>query len=140
MLTGNAEEKIEIKVNGSICFLGEDRTIDDIVVSMQAEMPFNLFGETVEDGVKIQMSAEALYRENDTSVIADLHKLTVSVDSIGNFKLTGEAVLEPLRKEIKAPAGENIRLFEMTEEDYQDLKEQLFKKIWRWIKAYSKFF
>lgn len=143
---GNAENKIEMEAGGSICFLGEGRSIDDIVVSMQAEMPFEInerlkavFGYDTEDKIEIQMSAEALYHENDTSVTADLHKLTVSVDRIGEFKLTGEAVLEPLREEIETPTGENIRLFEMTEEEYRDLKEQLLKKIWRWMKAYSIF-
>ncbi|MBD5458600.1 MAG: hypothetical protein HDR27_08535 [Lachnospiraceae bacterium] len=147
---GAEEHKIEIEVTGEICFLGEERSIDDIVVSMESEIPLTALGlderllavfgiDGTEDKIGTELRAELLYDENDTSVTASLHKLTVSVDRIGTYKLTGEAVLEPLREEIEAPAGENIRLFEMTEEEYQDLTKQIMQKIWRWMKAYSIF-
>lgn len=148
---GAEEHKIEVETTGDICFLGERRSIDDIVVSMESEIPLNALGldewllavfggkDDAEDKIEMQLRAELLYDENDTSVTADLHKLTVSVDRIGTYKLTGEAVLAPLREEIEPPAGENIRLFEMTEEEYQDLKQQIMEKVWRWMKAYSIF-
>lgn len=148
---GTEEHKIEVEMTGDICFLGECRSIDDIVVSMESEIPLNALGldewflaifgnkEDAEDKIEMQLRAELLYDENDTSVTADLHKLTVSVDRFGTYKLTGEAVLAPLREEIEPPAGENIRLFEMTEEEYNDLKRQIMEKVWRWMKAYSIF-
>ncbi len=148
---GTKEHKIEIETRGNICFLGEDRSIDDIVVSVESEVPLTSLGlderllavfgskDGTEDKIEMQLHAELLYDENDTSVTADLHKLTVSVDRIGTYKLTGEAVLAPLREAIEPPAGESIRLFEMTEGEYQDLQQQILKKVWRWMKAYSIF-
>ncbi|MDE5933909.1 MAG: hypothetical protein K2H40_15700 [Lachnospiraceae bacterium] len=148
---GTEEHRIEIETTGNICFLGETRRIDDIVVSMESKIPLTALGlderlltvfgnkDGAEDIFEMQLRAELLYNENDTSVTANLHRLTASVDRIGTYKLTGEAVLAPLREEIEAPAGENIRLFEMTEEEYQDLQQQIMQKVWRWMKAYSIF-
>jgi len=147
---GKEEQRIEMETAGSLCFLGEDRSIDDIVVNMEMELPLAALGlderllavfgkDSAEDKIQIQLGTELLYDENDTSVTASLHKLTVSVDLLGTYKLTGETVLEPLRESIEPPVGENIRLFEMTEEEYQDLKQQIMRKIWRWLKAYSIF-
>ena len=148
---GEKEREIEIEVSGDICFLGEDRSIDDIVVSMESEVPLTVLGldewlltvfgskDGTEDKIEMQLRAEFLYDENDTSVTAELHRLTVSVDPFGTYKLTGEAVLMPLQEAIEPPAGEAIRLFEMTEEEYQDLEQQIMRKIWRWMKAYSIF-
>lgn len=148
---GEKEREIEIEVSGDICFLGEDRSIDDIVVSMESEVPLTVLGldewlltvfgskDGTEDKIEMQLRAEFLYDENDTSVTADLHRLTVSVDRFGTYKLTGEAVLMPLQEAIEPPAGEAIRLFEMTDEEYQDLEQQIMRKIWRWMKAYSIF-
>lgn len=148
---GEKEREIELEVSGDICFLGEDRSIDDIVVSMESEVPLTVLGldewlltvfgskDGTEDKIEMQLRAELLYDENDTSVTADLHKLTVSVDRFGTYKLTGEAVLMPLQEAIEPPAGETIRLFEITEEEYQDLEQQIMQKVWRWMKAYSIF-
>lgn len=148
---GTEEHKIEIETTGNICFLGEGRSIDDIVVSMESEIPLAALGldewllmvfgnkDGAEDKIEMQLRAELLYDENDTSVTVNLNKLTVSVDRIGTYKLTGEAVLAPLQEAIEPPAGETIRLFEITEEEYQDLKRQILQKVWRWMKAYSIF-
>lgn len=144
------ERKIEMKTTGSVSFLGEDRSIDDIVVSMESELPLAVLGldeqflavfgkDGSKDKIRMQMNTELLFDENDTSVTANLHKLTVSVDLFGTYKLTGETVLEPLREAIEPPAGENIRLFEMTEEQYRDLRRQVMQKIGHWMKAYSIF-
>lgn len=148
---GNAEHRTVFETSGEICFLGEARSIDDILVSMKTEMPLSALGlderllavfgnrAGTEDVIEADLSAEVLYDENDTSVTADLHRLTVSVDRIGNFKLTGKAKIEPLREEIEEPSGERIRLFEITEEAYADLRDQIMKKVWRWMKALSVF-
>lgn len=105
---GQNEHKIEMEMTGYICFLGEARSIDDIVVSMESEIPLKVLGlderllavfgkDGAEDKIGTELRAELLYDEDDTSVTASLHKLTVSVDRIGTYKLTGEAVLEPLQ-------------------------------------------
>ena len=65
--------------------------------------------------------------------------LRPSVDRVGSFKLTGKIKLEPLEEAIEAPAGETIRLFEISEEEYGNMREQVMKKIWRWLKALSIF-
>lgn len=148
---GNEEHRIVMESSGAVCFLGEKRSIDDIFVSMQTEMPLAALGlderllavfgnqSGVEDKIVIDLGVEALYDENDTCVMTNLHKLTVSVDRIGSFKLTGKMEMEPLREELAVPEGENIRLFEITEEEYQNMRGQVMKKIWRWLKALSLF-
>lgn len=142
---------ITVKTSGSICFLGEGRSIDDIFVSLQTEVPLTALGlderllaafgnrSGTEDNMVMDLRTETLYDENDMCVTSKLHGLTISVDRIGSFKLTGEMELEPLRESVEAPVGESIRLFEITEEEYRDLRDQIMKKIWRWLKALSIF-
>ncbi len=148
---GMEEERIAVGLSGDICFLGEGRSVDDILVSLQTELPLTVLGlderllsvfgnnSGTEDKIVLDLRGEMLYNENDICVTSNLHKLTVSVDRIGSFKLTGKLELEPLREEVEAPAGETIQLFEMTEEEYRDLREQIMKKVWRWLKALSVF-
>ncbi len=139
---------INLKLTGSVNFLGEERSIDDIIVNMQAEIPLyilpldkrllSVFGnrfDREEETIEIQAGAEIVYDENDSSVTTQLHKLTVAVDRIGSFKVTGKAVAEPLREAIAEPEGETIRLFEITGAQYQDLEAQFWQRIWRWLKA-----
>lgn len=148
---GKDEERIEFAVSGDICFLGDNRSIDDIVVSMRTELPLSILGvderllavfgnkHDVTDKIAVEWNTEILYDETDTSVTARLHKLTVSVDRIGTFQLNGDAVIKPLREEIEPPEGESIRLFEINEEAYQNLRDSIMKKIWRYLKALSIF-
>lgn len=137
---GKDGKKIVVETSGEICFLGEGRSVDDIFVSLQTELPLaalglderllSVFGNKsgTEDKIVLDLREEILYDENDTCVTSKLLGLTASVDRIGSFKLTGKMELEPLREEVEAPDGENIRLFEMTEEEYRDLREQIMKK------------
>lgn len=139
---------IDVNLTGNVCFLGEERSIDDIVVNMQMELPLevpefaekllSVFGNgTVDekDVIAIQAGAEVIYNENDSSVTTDLNKLTVKVDRIGSFKVTGTIVTEPLHEPIKVPEGETIRIFEITQEQYLDLELQIMRRIGRWLKA-----
>lgn len=151
IFVGSEEGRIEVKTSGEVCFLGEGRSVDDILVSMQTELPLTAIGigerllavfgnkSGTEDNIIIELRAESLYNEADACVTSDLHKLTVSVDRVGSFKLTGKIKLEPLEEAIEAPAGETIRLFEISEEEYGNMREQVMKKIWRWLKALSIF-
>lgn len=141
----------EMELTGDIYFLGnffgKERSIDDIIVDLQMELPLDSlpidtsllssFGnqiaeELTEESVVIQIDAEITYDENDTSVIANLNELTASVDRIGTFQLTGEATLEPLREEVQPLSGETIRIFEITGEEYDDLERQLRQKLLRY--------
>lgn len=141
-----------VELTGSIWFCGEGRSIDDIVVSMQMELSLDalsleestlsLFGnmsaeEMTEKKIELQMDAGVVYDENDTGVVTNLDKLTVSVDSIGALKVSGQATVEPLREEIGPLEGEIIRIFEITEEQYEALEQQLVQKLWRWSIAYK---
>lgn len=139
---------INVNLTGNVCFLGEERSIDDIVVNMQLELPLevpefaekllSVFGNGTadeKDVIAIQAGAEVIYNENDSSVTTDLNKLTVKVDRIGSFKVTGTIVTEPLHEPIKVPEGEPIRIFEISEEQYQDLELQIMRRIGRWLKA-----
>lgn len=142
---------IDVKLTENICFLGEEKSIDDMVVNMQVEIPLevlelpddllSVFGNKPEDEkdmIEIQAVAEITYDENDSSVTTALNKLTVKVDRIGSFKVTGTMVMEPLHEEIKALEGETIRIFEITETQYQDLELQFLLRIGRWLKAIEK--
>lgn len=142
------EADIDVKLEGNICFLGEERSIDDIVVNMQLEIPLDMlpFNEDLlssfgnefineEDVIELQAKAEIVYHENDSSVTTELNKLTVKVDRIGSFTVSGKIITEPLHETIEALEGDTIRIFEITEEQYQDLEAQFLQRIWRWLKA-----
>lgn len=130
----------EGKLTGGISFVGENRGIDDIIVNMQMsavkdlsqldEGFFSEFGgENTERIVEMELCAESVYHENDTSVTTNIDKLTVSVEQIGTAKVTGKFTILPLQEEIEAPAGETLRLFEITEAEYDSLREQMMKKL-----------
>lgn len=140
-----------MELTGKLLFLGEatgkTRSIDDIVVDLQIEVPLDVlsidtsllsaFGnqiaeELTEESIVIQIDAEAVYDENDTSVTVNLDELTASVDRIGTFGLTGGLTLEPLQEEVEPLMGETIRIFEITEEEYDELERQLRQKLLRW--------
>ena len=128
------------ELTGSISFVGEERSIDDIIVNMQikgkADMPrldesllSELAGINLEQTVEVEMSAECVFDENDTSVTINLDKLTASVTDLGALKMNGSIILAPLLEEIEPLAGESIRIFEITEEEYDALVWQMTKKL-----------
>lgn len=130
----------EGELTGSISFVGEDRSIDDIIVNMQikgkADMSHldesllsELGGISMEQTVEIEMNAECVFDENDTSVTINFDKLTVSVTELGALKIKGSIILEPLEEEIEALEGEYIRIFEITEDEYDALAWQMMKKL-----------
>ncbi|MCM1387316.1 MAG: hypothetical protein NC231_08320 [Bacillus sp. (in: Bacteria)] len=129
------------ELTGTVSFVGEDRRIDDIIVNMQMESPVDVsqidssllseFGvEMSEYTVETKMKAEALYQEDDNSVTIDFDELTVSVASVGTVKIKGSLTMEPLQEEIAKPEENIIRLFEMTEDEYDMLEERLYRKMW----------
>lgn len=142
------------KLTASIFFLGENRSIDDIVVEMQIELPLDIiplkerllsaFGNSIakEDAknkIEITLETEMVYHENDISVVANLDKLTACVDRIGTFQVKGNMTFAPLREEVEPISGETIRIFEITEDEYQNLEQQLLQKLWKWS-IFSKLF
>ncbi|MCM1254393.1 MAG: hypothetical protein NC321_16360 [Clostridium sp.] len=129
------------ELTGTVSFVGEDRRIDDVIVDMQMESPVDVsqidssllseFGvEMSEYTVETTMKAEALYQEDDNSVTIDFDELTVSVASVGTVKIKGSLIREPLQEEITKPEENIIRLFEMTEDEYDMLEERLYRKMW----------
>ncbi len=130
----------EGELTGSISFVGEDRSIDDIIVNMQikgkADMSrlderllSELGGINLEQTVEIEVSAECVFDENDTSVTINLDKLTASVTELGTLKMRGSITLEPLEEKIEPLEGESIRIFEITEAEYDALGWQMMKKL-----------
>lgn len=152
MSAESEEIKMNMELNGYLCFVGEERSIDDMIVNMQMECSIDtpmlnegahlLLGESYDmkdEKVSMQVDIEVLFDENDTCVTTDLKKLTVSVDDIGDMKLTGKVTVEPLQEKIEPPEGETIWIFEMTEEEYEDLEQQLERKLLRWMLMNSLF-
>ncbi len=130
----------EGELTGSISFVGEGRSIDDIIVNMQikgmadmSRLDESLLSElgdiSMEQTVEIEMNAECVFDENDTSVTINLDKLTASVTELGTFHMKGSITVEPLGEEIEPLAGESIRIFEITEEEYDALAWQMMKKL-----------
>lgn len=130
----------EGELSGSISFVGEGRSIDDIVVNMQmkgkadmSRLDENLLSElgsiSMEQTIEIEMNAECIFDESDTSVTISLDKLTASVTELGALKMKGSITLEPLGEEIEPLAGESIRIFEITEDEYDALAWQMMKKL-----------
>lgn len=130
----------EGELTGNVCFVGEDRSIDDIVVNMQikgkadmSQLDESLLSEfggvSMEQSVEIEMNAESVFDKNDTSVNINLDKLTVSVTDFGALNVNGSITLEPLGEEIEPLAGESIRIFEITEDEYSALEGEIMRKL-----------
>lgn len=130
----------EGELTGNVCFVGEDRSIDDIVVNMQikgkadmSQLDESLLSEfggvSMEQSVEIEMNAESVFDKNDTSVNINLDKLTVSVIDFGALNVNGSITLEPLGEEIEPLAGESIRIFEITEDEYSALEGEIMRKL-----------
>lgn len=117
----------------NVGFLGEKRSIDDIYVSIETEYAVAM-SRWYSGEVKIlnQFEAQIGYDENDTRVTIDVSKLEFSNDSIGTFKLTGKIDMEPLKEKIKPLDGETIQIFRITEEEYKDLENQVYKTMMKW--------
>ena len=130
----------EGELTGSISFVGEDRSIDDIIVNMQIEgkadmsgldesLLSELDGIDLEQTIEIEMNAECIFDEYDTGVTINLDKLTASVTDLGAFNMKGSITLKPLGEEIEPLVGESMRIFEITEEEYDALVWQMTKKL-----------
>ncbi|MCM1261167.1 MAG: hypothetical protein NC313_00490 [Butyrivibrio sp.] len=128
------------KFDADISFLGEKRSIDDMEINIETEMLLGMLssdGENdvwedilPEDGkVNMGITAKYGYNENDASVTLDLDNVLISVDEFGSIKLTGEITEKPLKEKITQPKGKTIKIFKMTEEEYEDLEEQLMDSL-----------
>lgn len=142
--------KKPISVSGSMMFLGEERSIDDIAVRCEWDIPMDaleldektkealeVFGNKsgLQDNIEFVTDMNIALDGNDISVVADLNKLTISVDRLGTYKITGSVKAEPLKEEIRPLEGETISLFEITEEEYEDLTTQISHNLYKWIAA-----
>lgn len=128
------------KLTGDIYLIGEERSIDDMIVNMQLQvladiseindsLLLGLRDEDMHPTVETTISAEVVYREDDMNVIVNLNELTASVAPIGALNISGTLTLEPLREEISLPERETIRVAEITEAVYNELEGQLMKKL-----------
>ncbi|MDE5867007.1 MAG: hypothetical protein K2H31_10475, partial [Lachnospiraceae bacterium] len=90
-----------------------------------------------EEKFLIQFDSQIGYDENDTCVTIDIDKLEISNDTIGTLKMTGKIDMEPLKEKIQPLDGETIQLFRITEEEYEDLENQLNETIMKWMNILS---
>lgn len=148
LLSTGADEKIEF--SGYVMFLGKERSIDDTLVRFKWNIPMGALitdEETKETWEEYGVSEEYLpdvdvvadmniiFDENDINVTMDLNELTMAVDTLGTYKMTGRIIAEPLQETIKPLEGETIQLFKMTEEEYEDLQNQLIDNLDKWSAA-----
>lgn len=146
----SAGGKETISISGSMMFRGEERSIDDIDVRCEWDIPMDAleldektkealeaFGNKSgsQDKIEIVTDMNIVLNENDISVVADLNTLTISVDRLGTYKVTGSVKAEPLQEAIRPLEGETISLFEITEEEYEDLTTQISHNLYKWIAA-----
>lgn len=117
----------------SVGFLGEKRSIDDIYVSIGIDYTLDLTDwDYGEEKFLIEFDAQIEYDEDDTCVTTDINKLELSNDTIGTIKMTGKIDMQPLKEKIRPLEGETIQLFRITEEEYEDLEDQLYDTIMKW--------
>lgn len=141
--------EIPVELTGKVSFAGEGRAIDDILVDVETEVslkavktdesvliPFRSDYYDDDETLGMHMGMEIVYEESDASVIANLDELTFSVDDM-DYKVTGKMTTEPLREEIKPLAGETIRIFEITEKEYEELEGELRRKLLYWLMAFG---
>ncbi|MCM1049019.1 MAG: hypothetical protein NC433_11420 [Clostridiales bacterium] len=128
------------KLDGSVSFLGENRSVDDMELNIETQMLLSMLdsdGESYvwedilpeEEQVNIGITLKYDYNENDGSVTYDLDNILISMEELGDIKLTGEINVEPLDEKITQPKGKTIKIFEITEEEYEDLEEQLIDSL-----------
>lgn len=137
-------------LEGTICFLGEARSIDDIVLELECRISlkellkvegvlsyFDRIHPIDIGDVQLRLKAELCYEEEDVCTTIQPCSLTVKAGSLGEYKIAGKMSVEPLRKEIRPPEGDTIRIFEITEGEYKDLERQIWKKMQKWVAGYS---
>lgn len=135
-------------VKGSISFFGEERSIDDIVVKSETKLIMGLLEEelekfgisdssSLEEEMNLTFDTEIKYDKDDTRVTMEINELTISDDIIGDIRMTGTVDIEPLKEEILPLDGETIQIFEITEDEFDDLEEQLQNVLLKWFGIFS---
>lgn len=139
--------EIPISYEGSISFTGESRAIDEIIIDMESKIelrevksgpralfPFRSEAYGEDETLEVHIGMEIVYDEDDTSVVCSLDDLAVIMDDM-RIQVKGKITAEPLREEIQPLEGDTIRIFEITEAEYDDLEEELQRKILYWLMA-----
>ncbi|MCM1143867.1 MAG: hypothetical protein NC318_07810 [Blautia sp.] len=146
--TENGEKLVELEAD--ISFLGEERSIDDMIIGVGLEIPVTYPGAerswrgllpgrgnaaVKEHRVALRAETELVFTENNMCIVMEPNQITAVLDDEDLFKVTGRVVWEPLREGIEPLEGETIRLFEITEAQYEDLERQLSRKLRKWAAA-----
>lgn len=129
--------------------LGERRSIDDISVSIDTRIESEKWNWlTVTSSEKgllqadLQLEGKVIYGEkgrNDTAVSFELSELTISVDDLGEYLVTGTASMGWLMGQPQPLTGEAVTIIELQEETYLEIEENIRKEIEKWQKTYSIF-
>lgn len=154
LLVKTSEGKHTVEIRADMSFLGEKRSIDDVIAELKVDVPLELLAEMAglekslslyqdeslakDSRMKINIGTEVRFDENNMRYVMEPNRLEISLGQYFAFKVAGSVMLEPLHERIQPMEGKTIRLFAMTEAEYQDLEEQLQRKLRKWAAAYGK--
>lgn len=126
---------------------GERHSIDDIGVSIDMRIESEKWNWlTVASSEKGLLQADLRLEgkvtcggkgRNDAAVSFELSKLTISVDGLGEYLVTGTASADGLAKQPRSLSGEAVTITEFPEETYLEIQENIRKEIEKWQKTYS---
>lgn len=149
-LAMGTREGTPVEISGEILFLGKERSLDDTLVKAECRIPkeailtnenMKNFLEEMELGQELLPDVEIVtdmkihFEGDDIGVTVDFDKLTMAVEGFGTYKMTGSVQMEPLEEAIRPFEGETLELFQMQEEDYQDLNNQFLHNLDKWRNA-----
>lgn len=129
--------------------LGERRSIDDIGVSIDMRTESEKWNWLTVTSSKKGLLQVGLRLEgkitcegnkgNDTAVSFELSKLTISVDGLGEYRVTGTVNAGGLTEQLQPLTGEAVAITELPEETYLEIEENIRKEIEKWQKTYPAF-
>lgn len=135
--------------NAQFMLLGERHSIDDIGVSIGTRIESEKWSwlnvTSSEKGLlqaDLQMEGKVTCGEKgriDAPVSFEVSRLTISVDNIGEYLVTGTASAGRLVEQPWPLTGEAVAITELSEETYLEIEENIRREIEKWQKTYSAF-
>ena len=126
---------------------GERHSIDDIGISIgiriESEKWNWLTVASSEKGLlqaDLQLEGKIICGEkgrNDAAVSFELSELTLLVDDLGEYRITGTASAGRLAMHPQPLTGEAVVITELPEETYLEIEENIREEIEKWQKTYS---
>lgn len=145
MGTGVLPEMICVE-SAQLMMLGERHSIDDISVSagirIESEKWNWLTATSFEKGLlqaDLELEGKVICKEkgrNDKAVSFELSELTISVDDLGEYRVTGTTSTDRPAILPQPLTGEAVAITELPEETYLEIEENIRKEIEKWQKTY----